>query len=98
VYPSTHVGLPAGMGVQSHIECPPDRRPLAGGARMDDPLNEFIVDEFPQGNGWTVSVGNPSPDDSGFTIYVTCAQAQQGTPAAPKAQGKATTSRFRVVR
>lgn len=97
-YQQTHIGLPAGMGMTAHIDCPAGPRPLSGGARMDDPINEYLVDEYPQANGWTVNVANTGPDDSGFTAYVTCADAAQGTPAAPKAQGKATAKRFRVVR
>jgi hypothetical protein len=97
-YVGSAVSLPGNTGMTTHIECPPDRRPLSGGAKVNNPANVYMVDEYPQGNGWTVDVANPDPSDSGFTIYATCAQATQGTSAAPKMQGKATGSRFRVER
>jgi hypothetical protein len=95
-YQARHENLPAGMGMTSHIECPPDRRPVSGGARMDNALTEFVIDGFPQGNGWTSSAANSGFDDSGFSVYVVCAQAAPGTAPAPKTQAKPTTSRFRV--
>jgi hypothetical protein len=84
-------------GVTAHADCPPDKRPISGGARVNDPVNLYMVDEFPQGNGWTVNVANPSPDLSGFTIYVTCAPAGQASGPVPKVQGKQA-RRFRVTR
>ena len=68
---------------EAHAECPAGLSPVAGGAKVEDPMSEFVVDSYPQANGWTARVANVGSSDAGFEVHAVCAKAgaDQGPPA-----------------
>jgi hypothetical protein len=85
-------------GLTVHGDCPAGLRPISGGLRVDDPTTMYIVDGYPQGNGWTGNVANTDDNAHGFTGYVVCAQAGAGAGPAPKTAGPATAKHYRLAR
>jgi hypothetical protein len=97
-YTTASGSLPAHMGVTVHGDCPGGLRPISGGLRVDDPSTMYIVDGYPQGNGWTGNVANPDDAAHGITGYVVCAQAGANAGPAPKTTGKTKVKRYRLAR
>lgn len=86
-------------GATLHGDCPAGLRPISGGLRVDDPSTMFIIDGFPQGNGWTGNVANMDNSNAhGFTGYVVCAQAGANAGPAPKTAGPSTAKHYRLAR
>jgi hypothetical protein len=90
--------LGAHSGITVHGDCPAGLRPIGGGLRVDDPTTMFIVDGYPQGNGWTGNVANTDDASHGITGFVVCAQAGANAGPAPKTAGKTTTRHYRIAR
>jgi hypothetical protein len=85
-------------GATLHGDCPAGLRPVSGGLRVDDPSTMFVIDGYPQGNGWTGNVANVDNNAHGFTGYVVCAQAGANAGPAPKSAGPSTARHYRLAR
>jgi hypothetical protein len=68
---------PANSGNGTTAACDPGQRVVGGGVKVDDPLNAYIVDDYPEAGGtaWSGRVGNASPANIGFTVYAVCTAA-----------------------
>jgi hypothetical protein len=66
---------PAGDVGTATATCDAGQHALGGGAKVDDVINSFILDDFPTagGTGWTTRVGNGSTGNTAFTAYAVCA-------------------------
>src|SRR3954462_7316416 len=85
-------------GATVHGDCPAGLKPMSGGLRVDDPSTMFIVDGYPQANGWTGNVANGDDLPHGFTGFVVCAQGGANAGAVPKRAKPATVRRYRLAR
>jgi hypothetical protein len=85
-------------GATVHGDCPAGLRPISGGLRVDDPSTMYIVDGYPQGNGWSGNVANADDFPHGFTGFVVCAQGGANAGAVPKTAKPATVKRYRIAR
>jgi hypothetical protein len=65
---------PMSSGIGTTAACEAGQHVLGGGVRVDDPVNAYIVDGYPDaGNtAWTGRVGNGSGAAVGFTVYAIC--------------------------
>jgi len=97
-YATGNAALGPSQGATFHLDCPAGLKPIGGGLRVSDPTSMFVIDGFPQGNGWTTSAANAGPNPGGVTGYVTCAKSSAATSAPPKAAAKPSIQRFRVTR
>ena len=85
-------------GATVHGDCPAGLRPISGGLRVDDPSTMYIVDGYPQGNGWTGNVANTDGSAHGFTGFVVCAQAGANAGPAPKTAPPGSAKRYPLAR
>jgi hypothetical protein len=65
---------PTSFGIGTTAACDAGQHVVGGGVRVDDPVNAYIVDDYPDaGNtAWTGRVGNTSGAAVGFTVYAIC--------------------------
>lgn len=63
--------------VTGTLECDPGLHIVSGGASVDDPSWQYVIESHPQGwTGWTASVYNESQyDTKSATLFVICAEA-----------------------
>jgi hypothetical protein len=54
--------------------CDAGQHAIGGGVRVDNAVEAFVIDEFPDsaGTAWTVRVGNSGAAPSGFTAVAIC--------------------------
>jgi len=54
--------------------CDPGQHAIGGGVRVDDPINGFVIDGYPEADNvaWTSRVGNSGAATMGFTAYAVC--------------------------
>jgi hypothetical protein len=90
--------IPANSGTVLHGDCPAGLRPISGGLRVDDPSTMYVIDGYPQGNGWTGNAANTDGVAHGFTGYVVCAQAGANAGPAPKSAPAAKVRHYRLAR
>lgn len=57
--------------------CDAGQHAIGGGVRVEDPVNAFIVDDYPDaGNtAWAGRVANVAPTPVNFTVYAICTSA-----------------------
>ena len=50
------------------------RHVVGGGVKVDDPINAFVVDDYPDAanTAWTGRVANAGAAAVGFTVYAVC--------------------------
>lgn len=97
-YTSANGSIEPHTGVTLHGDCPAGLRPISGGLRVEDPSTEFVIDGYPQGNGWTGNAANVDDNAHGFTGYVVCVQAGANAGPAPKTAGPSTARHYRLAR
>jgi hypothetical protein len=73
-YKTAAGSAPAGLNGAATATCDAGQRVVGGGVRVDDPVDAFVVDAYPDtGNtAWTARVGNAGGAASGFTVYAIC--------------------------
>lgn len=67
----TATGSTSGPTAAATATCDAGYRPVGGGTRVDDIVNGFVVDTYPEVGGWTGRVATVGPP-SGFTVYAIC--------------------------
>jgi hypothetical protein len=74
IYRTATATAAANSGNGATAGCDAGQHVVGGGVRVDDPLNAFIVDDYPDaGNtAWSGRVGNSGPAAVGFTVYAIC--------------------------
>jgi hypothetical protein len=93
-----NVPLPPGMLATVHVDCPSVLNPISGGVKVSDVQHMFVIDTYPQGRGWSATVGNPGTGEGNFTTYVVCGQAGAGAGTLPKPAKAQVTKRARLAR
>jgi hypothetical protein len=73
-YRTATAAAPAGSGNGATAGCDAGQHVVGGGVRVDDPINAFIVDDYPDAGNtvWSGRVGNSGPAAVGFTVYAIC--------------------------
>jgi hypothetical protein len=76
-YKAAAAVAPAGAGNNATAACDAGQHVVGGGVRVDDPINAFIVDGYPDAANaaWTGRVGNAGGAPVGFTVFAICATA-----------------------
>jgi hypothetical protein len=76
-YKAAPTTAPPNGGNSATAGCDPGQHAVGGGVRVEDPINAFIVDDYPDaGNtAWTGRVGNASATPVNFTVYAICTSA-----------------------
>lgn len=67
---------------EGSVACDPGMVAVGGGAKLEDPVHQLVIDSFPigGGGGWTARVENYDSNTSGlvthnFTVFVICTPA-----------------------
>jgi hypothetical protein len=83
-----------------HASCDAGLSPVSGGVRVEHPTSMFVMDSYPEGDGWTAHVANGGPGSGGYTVAVVCAKAgaNAGSPPAMGAQQSAQDRRLAIGR
>jgi hypothetical protein len=65
---------PATGGSAATAGCDAGQHAIGGGVQVADPVNAFVVDEYPDtaNTAWTARVGNSGGADVAFTVYAIC--------------------------
>jgi hypothetical protein len=73
-YKTAAATAPAGSGNSATAACDAGQHVTGGGVKVDDPLNAFVVDAYPDAanTAWTARVGNAGAAAVGFTVYAIC--------------------------
>jgi len=73
-YKTAGATAPAGSGNSAIAACDAGQHVTGGGVRVDDPLNAFVVDAYPDAanTAWTARVGNAGGAPVAFTVYAIC--------------------------
>jgi hypothetical protein len=73
-YKSAGGAVAAGGVASATAGCEAGQHVIGGGVHVDDPVNTFIVDGYPDAanTAWTGRVGNTGGATSGFTVYAIC--------------------------
>jgi hypothetical protein len=73
-YKTVAAVAPARGGNNATAACDAGQRVVGGGVKVDDPVNAFIIDGYPEagGTGWTGRVFNAGTANVGFTVYAVC--------------------------
>jgi hypothetical protein len=67
---------PTQTGTVGSVSCDPGQRVVGGGIKVDDPVNQNIVDSYPRGtDGWQGTVWNFGAATPNFTVIVICTSA-----------------------
>jgi hypothetical protein len=76
-YKAAAAVAPPGSGNNASAACDAGQHVVGGGVKVDDPLNAFIVDGYPDAanTAWTGRVGNAGTTAVGFTVYAVCITA-----------------------
>jgi hypothetical protein len=72
----TAAGTTSGPTAAATASCDAGYRPVGGGARVDDIVNGFLVDSYPEVGGWTGRVATAGPP-SNFTVFAICVPINQ---------------------
>jgi hypothetical protein len=74
VYRTAGATAPSMGGNGATAGCDGGMHVLGGGVKVEDPLNAFVVDSYPDaGNtGWSARVGNSGGEPVNFTVYAIC--------------------------
>ena len=64
----------ATSGNSATATCDAGRHVVGGGVKVDDPINAFVVDDYPDAanTAWTGRVANAGAAAVGFTVYAVC--------------------------
>jgi hypothetical protein len=73
-YKTAAATAPATSGNIATATCDAGQHVVGGGVKVDDAINAFIVDDYPDAanTAWTGRVGNTSAAAVGFTVYAVC--------------------------
>jgi hypothetical protein len=73
-YKAATAVAPPGSGNNASAVCDAGQHVVGGGVRVDDPINAFIVDDYPDAanTAWTGRVGDAGTAAVGFTVYAVC--------------------------
>ena len=73
-YKTAGATAPAGSGNGATAACDAGQHVTGGGVKVDDPLNAFVVDAYPDAanTAWTARVGNAGGAPVAFTVYAIC--------------------------
>jgi hypothetical protein len=73
-YKTAGATAPAGFGNGATAACDAGQHVTGGGVKVDDPLNAFVVDAYPDAanTAWTARVGNSGGAPVAFTVYAIC--------------------------
>jgi len=73
-YKTAGATAPAGSGNSATAACDAGQHVTGGGVKVDDPLNAFVVDAYPDAanTAWTARVGNAGAAPVAFTVYAIC--------------------------
>jgi hypothetical protein len=65
---------PGPVGGSASAICDAGQHVVGGGVKVDDPVNAFIIDGYPDAanTAWTGRVGNAGGAAVGFTVYAVC--------------------------
>jgi hypothetical protein len=73
-YKAAAAVAPPNAGNNTAAACDAGQHVIGGGVKVDDPINAFIVDDYPDAanTAWTGRVGNAGVAPVGFTVYAVC--------------------------
>jgi hypothetical protein len=71
----------AGQVTTGATSCPAGLTPVAMGVQVSDPSSQFLIDNFPNGSGWSARVANTDTTDHSFTTFLSCTSVGRVTPA-----------------
>jgi hypothetical protein len=73
-YKTAPGAAPPTSGNSATAACDAGQHVVGGGVKVDDPINAFIVDDYPDAanTAWTGRVGNTGAAAVAFTVYAVC--------------------------
>jgi hypothetical protein len=73
-YKTAPAAAPPTSGNSATATCDAGQNVVGGGVKVDDPINAFVVDDYPDAanTAWTGRVGNAGAAAVGFTVYAVC--------------------------
>ena len=76
-YRTATATAPPNGGNSATAACEAGQHAIGGGVRVEDPLNAFIVDDYPDAanTAWAARVGNAGTAAVNFTVYAVCTSA-----------------------